>query len=321
MISLCSKYYFYCIIFLWVFPVIAHGQYIIVDNTNTEATTDKEGINKTSLSASDLSYIHFMVLPSGNNYKIIKEKLERDILYKQAVSIISKGLLEKGFTVKDFQESIKISNSKDVIQNHSKTPQELFLQNAPPDFAIYVDVKKKQQKNGTQIFLELKAVDGYTGDLIVQDITYSTIRYWDDFSRPISEVLNKDQYLNSFIEQLLIKTQDILMNGRKILFECNSKSSSLLFHQLLNGKSIYDELTIILEDAKCIKQISNIQFTKSYINAELLIEPVIGKQPLCRISSLAISIKDELEKSFDASQRNNQVDVMVIKSNILLSIH
>lgn len=198
--TLLFSVFFYTIHFL-------NAQYISPDSTAQSLHSNQ-----------NMHLIRLMVVPNFMSNKKIKELSENDKTYKIVIQEISRSLETEGFIVKDYLESLRISEEKYQLREMPlTTPFSILLENAPADIFVYVDITNHQTGAEKQVSIFLKAIDKYTADRFASSsLLKSTNRYWANFQSPALEALKINNGLTNFSKQLKKEVINLIRFGRKI---------------------------------------------------------------------------------------------------------
>ncbi len=191
--------------------------------------------------------IHLMVVPNFSDYQQIKKKIEEDHNYKVVLNAISKALEDQGFTVKDFIESLKISEEKyQTKKEFFVDPFKVVLENAPADIFIYVDIYLETDDKDKQVSISLIAKDKYTADrYVTSPYLNSSKRHWKNFQKPALEALRLNNELDTFIFQLEKKLLLQVQYGRKIDLKIESEDpDSFSLEQPVNSHQVLSALIL-----------------------------------------------------------------------------
>lgn len=200
----------------------------------------------------NLRLIRLMITPNLSSYKEIKDKIENDETYKVVLHEVSKSLEDKGFLVKDFTASLKISEEKYQLRENPN--QDLFtilLENAPADIFVYVDISLTNSGSAKQVNIFLKAVDKYTADRYVSSTRLqSTKRYWNDFQAPALEALRINDALDEFTNRLQNELFTLIEFGRKIDLKFESTQPKKIGLQMMieENKTLIDIINDWIKD-------------------------------------------------------------------------
>lgn len=187
-----------------------------IEHLTTQLTFLPPKTKNTSALPPQRDLLHLMVIPNLETLAAIKKKIKEDPLTKNILHAVAKSLEDQGYVVKNFADVLKNNRERARLSGSMQTdPFQIFLENAPTDLLIYVDVDVQKSKSGTSLSLLLTAKDRFTAQgYCSTPVLRSTQRNWPDLYPAVREALHSNGALDDFVAGLDQSLQRLQSRGR-----------------------------------------------------------------------------------------------------------
>ena len=270
----------------------------------------------------DKSILQLMILPDSENmYTVIDEIKDPEI--KPLFRSLARALADKGFIVKDLEESLKITQEKiNSREFEIKDPFDIFIENAPSDILVYVEKSIDTFGLEIQVNLLLVAKDKYTAQVIsTSPLLKSSRRLWTNITQPGLEALSKG--IDAFSNDLDQNVNELLKYGRKteLTLEVKNSSAISLDKLIVENKSIADLVIQWIRENDFGQKTKKIGYTDKTLRMVCYI-PIFDKYdnrqyPL----DFGLRLKSFLQKTFSQTKFNEVlVQAKIIGARILIQL-
>lgn len=189
-----------------------------------------------------------MVVPFTKEGEDIRTVLEADVNKRAVLTSIKEAFDNRGFTTVDFLGKFRaMSNQAAFNENNQSDLIAEIVQNSGADIYITAEIDINKNSQGTALNIIMTGYDSSTGASLANKIGNSGRFNTTDIARLADVAIKKN--MDTFLDNLQTKFNDIVANGRSIIISFNFDASS--DHNMsedFDGDLLSDLLEMWMED-------------------------------------------------------------------------